>query len=85
MNTLEVKERIKLENHKDKIANLIGMWSGGTFMVLFIICFIPMGLIPSKRSIRVANPDQSIFESLGGVSTILLIACLLYTSPSPRD
>ena len=73
MEKLDFKEKIKLERYKERILNLIFKCSGGTFDVLLIVSFIPMGLIPTKRIRTISNPDLSIFESMGIMPTLLML------------
>ncbi len=73
MQKLELKEKIKLEAHKEKISNLILTWGGGLFALLFIVSFIPMGLLPRKRRLSVSDPSLSIFDSMGVAPTLLML------------
>lgn len=73
MEKLELKEKIKLEAHKEKISNLIIMWGGGIFALLLIVSFIPMGFLPKKRRVSISNPELSIFESMGVLPTLIML------------
>ncbi len=74
---LSTAEKNKLMNHFQKIERFILRWGIGLGVFALVIIWIPMGLIPSKRTLRHLGDPNSMVDSLGFIPSFLLVVIII--------
>ncbi len=72
---LEVKERARVREYKEKIEKTTAMFAGGIATFLLVLSFIPAGFIPHRNARRVDG--NSSLADLLGVGPTLLFAFII--------